>query len=271
MLYSTLHDHELRALQLYRRYARALRVFTLEDLLHDLPAKNTNRRTNYPDLKERTGLALSLCQRLLVTTAPLAEAFRDQIDDIVIVPNRLERARWEGLKSQRRRGRKPRVGWAGAAQHQGDLELIIPMVKTTAKEAEWIFFGLCPEALRPFIHEYHPMVPFDDYFPKLASLDLDLAIAPLEQNAFNQAKSNLRLLEYGILGWSVVCTDIHPYREAPVTRIPGNKPGAWIKAVRERIHDLDAAEREGERLRQWVLAGWMLEDHLDEWVKALSP
>jgi hypothetical protein len=31
----------------------------------------------------------------------------------------------------------------------------------------------------------------------MASLNLDLAIAPLEINPFNESKSNLRLLEYG--------------------------------------------------------------------------
>jgi len=50
-----------------------------------------------------------------------------------------------------------------------------------------------------------------------------------------------------------------------------NDPVAWIEAIRERVHDLDAAEAEGDRLRRWVLEGWMLEDHLEEWLRALLP
>ena len=60
-----------------------------------------------------------------------------------------------------------------------------------------MFFGMCPEKLRPFVHEFHIGLPIDQYPAKLASLDLDLALAPLEQNLFNECKSNLRLLEYG--------------------------------------------------------------------------
>jgi hypothetical protein len=48
-----------------------------------------------------------------------------------------------------------------------------------------------------------------------------------------------------------------------------NEPQAWIDAIRERVHDLDAAEREGDQLKAWVLQNFMLEDHLDEWMRAL--
>jgi len=129
---------------------------------------------------------------------------------------------------------------------------------------------MCPEELRPFVREFHDfVVSFYDYPAKLASLNLDLAVAPLALNVFNEAKSNLRLLEYGILGWPVVCTDIYPYQNAPVKRVP-NEPGAWIEAIRERVHDLDAAAAEGDRLREWVLRHFILEDHLGEWLDALT-
>lgn len=58
-----------------------------------------------------------------------------------------------------------------------------------------------------------------------------------------------------------------PYRGAPVTRVP-NRPDAWLEAIRARIHDLDAAQKEGDALQQWVREGWMLEDHLGEWLEA---
>jgi len=98
---------------------------------------------------------------------------------------------------------------------RGDLALIREVVEATSEECDWVFFGMCPEELRPFVKEFHPFVPFEQYPAKLASLNLDLAVAPLEVNRFNECKSNLRLLEYGILGWPVVCSDVLPYRGAP--------------------------------------------------------
>ena len=187
-----------------------------------------------------------------------------------VKPNRLERALWGDLKSLRRQGAKPRVGWAGAQQHSGDLALIIDLVKATADEVDWVFFGMCLEELRPYIKEEHPfVVDFDAYPKKLASLNLDIAVAPLEAHPFNEAKSNLRILEYGALGLPVICSDIYPYQNAPVKRV-SNDPQAWATALRERIDDLDAAGVEGDCLRQWVHKHYMLEDHLDEWFSALT-
>ncbi len=51
--------------------------------------------------------------------------------------------------------------------------------------------------------------------PALKALDLDLAIAPLEYNRFNECKSHLKLLEFSALGVPVVCTNIYPYQESP--------------------------------------------------------
>ncbi|MFP5507441.1 MAG: glycosyltransferase [Gammaproteobacteria bacterium] len=269
LAYNALHDQHLEALACYKRHAAAFLTFGLDDLAAELPQKNPFRKTVYKDIKKRIRTALSLCDRLVVTTEPLREAHRGMIDDIRVVPNYLESARWLGLQSRRGVGRKPRVGWAGALQHQGDLELIHEVVKATAQEIDWVFFGMCPPALRPYVAEFHAPVVFEEYPARLAALNLDLAVAPLEYNRFNEAKSNLRLLEYGVLGWPVVCTNIHPYQEAPVERV-SNNTRAWLNAIRERIADPDAAAAEGARLRQWVLDRWLLEDHLDEWLGALS-
>jgi hypothetical protein len=246
------------------------RVFGQDDIVFSVPQKSAARKHFGKDTKARVRKAVSLCHRAIVTTEPIAEAMRGMVDDIRVVPNTLERSRWGDLRPPRNERGKPRVGWAGAQQHQGDLEFILPVVEATANEVDWIFMGMCPPKLRYHVAESHPAVAFDAYPAALAKLDLDLAIAPLELNRFNAAKSNLRLLEYGAVGYPVIATDILPYQGAPVTRVPNN-PQAWIKAIREHIHELGATRTAGERLRQWVLSGWMLDQHLDEWLGALLP
>ncbi len=105
------------------------------------------------------------------------------------------------------------------------------------------------------------------YPEKLASLNLDLALAPLVPNEFNEAKSDIRILQYGILGYPVIGTDIYPHQQAPILRLP-HEPQVWIKAIRERIHDLDALERDGDNLRQWVLATRLMEHVLPKYERA---
>jgi len=266
-------DHHLETLRYYQKYfADKRRVVTLDDLLTDLPEKSSQYKhikANFRDARRRLRTCLSMADRLVVSTAPLAEFARDFIDDIQVVPNRVSKAKWQHLASARGVGRKPRVGWVGALQHKGDLELIKEVVRATADEVEWVFMGMWPEDVDDCIREKRQGVPFKNYPQAVASMNLDLAVAPLEINAFNESKSNLRLLEYGVLGWPVVASDIIPYQtnDAPVKRVP-NTPEAWIEAIRERVHDLDATYREGDALRAWVTQHYLLEDHLDEWVRA---
>mgnify|MGYP001817675263 FL=1 len=173
------------------------------------------------------------------------------------------------LGSKRQVSSRPRVGWAGAQQHLGDLLLLEEVVKETASEVDWIFFGMCPDSFRPYVKEVHDGVRFENYHEKLATLNLDLAVAPLEHNRFNEAKSNLRILEYGALGWPVIASDIEPYRNTPVSLVR-SQPSAWINAIRDHLHDLDAAYQKGDHLRAWVHEHWMLQGHLTEWLSALD-
>lgn len=115
-------------------------------------------------------------------------------------------------------------------------------------------------------------MPIDLYPAKLAGLNLDLALAPLEDNLFNQCKSNLRLLEYGACGFPVVCSDVRPYQGSlPVTRVRPRYRD-WVEAIRMHTHDLDAAAAAGDALRAAVHRDWMLDqDHAAHWLTQWLP
>ena len=112
----------------------------------------------------------------------------------------------------------------------------------------------------------------DLYPAALANLDLDLALAPVEQNLFNECKSNLRLLEYGACGFPVICSDLVCYRGTlPVTRVK-NRFKDWVDAIRMHISDLDASARMGDELRRQVLGDWMLNGaNLEAWRASWLP
>lgn len=212
---------------------------------------------------------ISYSDRFVVSTERLAEVFSSVHSDIRVVHNRLDPLVWENLVSLKRQSHKPRVGWAGGVGHTGDLEMIADVVKALSDEVDWVFFGMCPDKLRPYIKEFHLGVPIEDYPQKLASLNLDLALAPLEQNLFNECKSNLRLLEYGACAVPVICSDVRCYAgDLPVTRVK-NRFRDWIEAVRTHLADLDEAARQGSALQAMVQRDWMLKgERLASWQKA---
>lgn len=273
MLQQAIDDTQINQLKRYRQFSPDIFVtYAVDDVLGNLPRKHYLYNFQAREGKSRMREGLAHCDRLIASTEPIAEYCKGMISDIIVVPNCLEEGVWLGHESKRGQGNKPRVGWAGAQQHLGDLELIKDVVESLANEVEWIFMGMCPDFLKPFVAEEHAFVSFTDYPAKLASLNLDLAIAPLEQHLFNEGKSNLRLLEYGAMGWPVVCTDIYPYQtnNAPVKRV-NNVAGEWIAAIRDRINDLPAAYEEGEILRKWVLEHYILENRVEDWLIAATP
>lgn len=271
ILQRQVEPHQIEAIERHKRFNDVFCVFEIDDLVTNVPVKNAHKKHLPKDLYKRLRRAAAACDRLVVATEPLAEAYRGLAADVRVVPNFVEAARWDALKTVRRAGRKPRVGWAGGVSHTGDLELIDGVVEALKDEVEWVFFGMCPERLRPYVHEFHPPVPIDRYAPQLASLNLDLAVAPLEDVPFNHAKSHLRLLEYGILGYPVVCSDITPYRgDFPVTRVR-NRFRDWVEAIRAHLADLDATAQQGDALRRHVRERWLLEENLDAWLQGWLP
>ncbi|VVN09936.1 hypothetical protein PS662_03796 [Pseudomonas fluorescens] len=253
--------------------SRAFRIFELDDYVIDVPKKNAHVRKAIVGVEKIVRRAIGLCDRVVVSTQPLADALKGMHDDIRVVPNMLAPYLWNGLSSQRRTSRKPRVGWGGGTSHDGDLAIIADVVRLLADEVEWVFFGMCPPALKPFVHEFHPSVGLQAYPGKLASLNLDLALAPLEFHIFNDCKSNLRLLEYGACGYPVICTDTEAYRGyLPCTKVVSNSTEEWLEAIRMHLADPEASYRMGDALREEVLRDYMLRgNNLNYWAEAWLP
>lgn len=265
-------DQHFKLLREYRRICPDLFIVQMvDDLFRDLHKDHHNHQFHQREGDVRMREALALSDRLVVTTQPLADAYGPYCNDVKIVPNCLNDAVWgqfyKGPPAPRQR---LRVGWAGAGQHWGDLKMMVEVVATLSEQVDWVFMGMCPDVLRPYVKEFHPFVSFADYPAKLATLDLDLAIAPLEVNAFNEAKSNLRLLEYGAMGWPVVCSDVYPFRtqNPPVLHVP-NTPQAWLQALQPLLTDPALRHRQGQALHQWVSEHFYLSRNANVWHQAL--
>lgn len=266
-------DGAVSDIQRMKKYSSALRVFELDDYVVSAPKKNSHARNIPLNTEAMLRQGIALCDRVVVTTQPLADALAGMHSDIRIVPNMLPVDPWGSLTSRRGTSSKPRVGWGGGTSHTGDLEVIADVVRELANEVEWVFFGMCPDELRPYVHEFHALISLQAYPYRLASLNLDLALAPLEFHIFNDCKSNLRLLEYGACGYPVICTDTEAYRGyLPCTKVVSNSTQEWIEAIRMHLADPAASYRMGDALREEVLRDYMLQgNNLNLWMKGWLP
>lgn len=272
ILQKQIGDERFEAMRRMQAFSRALKVYELDDYLPNLPIKSVHRAQMPKDILRSMRRGLGYVDRFVVSTQALADACSGLHGDIRVIENYLPPAWWKGLVTARSRSGKPRVGWAGGISHTGDLDMIADVVLALADEVDWVFMGMCPDKLRPVVKEVHKGVDISVYPQALAALNLDLAVAPLEENLFNECKSNLRLLEYGACGFAVVCSDVRSYQgNLPVTRVK-NRYRDWVDAIRMHVADLGATARAGEELHLQVMRDWMLAgDNLVAWQRAWLP
>ena len=174
-----------------------------------------------------------------------------------------------------------RIGWVGGIHHEQDLKQV-PRVamgvnsKVGPENVHWRFFGRPP--LKKGEKGDWQQDVWDNYeklltrgirhrnwgvYPALASHaygamfpNMDIAIAPLEWNNFNDSKSEIKLMECGRYGIPLVATDCGCYDEIIVNGVTGylvskdNPRKEWISVLSKLIKDKDLRKELGRNLKK---------------------
>lgn len=250
----------------------AMLVYELDDFLSEVPEKSFHSGFMPPGMPERIAKAAASCDRVTTTTEPLANWFREELghSDVRVVGNAVPAA---AIRPRPARGEgRLRVGFVGGISHDGDLELIRPAMEAIGDRVEWVFFGAQPKE-PPVRIEFHPGVPVGEYQARMLGLDLDLVVAPLEDNRFNTCKSNLRLIEAGMVGAAVIAQRMEPYVAGdPPVFAYAETPQEWIQAIQAFV-DAPMIERQlsADAMQRWAAENHTLEGRLparvDAWLK----
>jgi hypothetical protein len=218
-------------------------VYEIDDLLTEVPQGNIHSAGMPPDMAERVRAAMSIADIVTVTTPTLADWARDEMGakDIRIVPNLMSGYSIKE-REQKPAAKTTRVGWCGGISHAADLELLRHAIENV-EGVQWVFFGMAPKFPMPANTEFHDFVPLDQYMSKLASLNLDVMLAPVELNRFNDAKSELKVLEAAAVGAAVIASPAAAYRAcgAPVYAFPIH-PEEWTAAI-QKYADISISQK----------------------------
>lgn len=247
-----------KQLQLIQQYsfqikkcgASAKLVYELDDLVHGIMPNNILAYQFYtPSRKNNLIDIFRMVDTVTFSTQFLKNFYEDKfgIKNSVVIPNYLPKYLWGpcGQRDKRnkdKRGR-PRVLWAGSASHLGkggDLEFLMPLIKRTLNDIQWVFFGVQPSELKGMV-EFHDWANVYDYAQALDKIDADIALAPIADNEFNLGKSDLKILEYSALGIPVIASTIGS-KAGPYDLIDGiktleNNPDLWYNAIMEVFKD----------------------------------
>ena len=96
-----------------------------------------------------------------------------------------------------------------------DIDEIIDTVESTVDDFKWIFFGCCPDRLKPYLDkkkiEVYGTTSILNYPSMLKRLKLQAVVAPLVKSEFNFCKSPIKFLECCAIGVPLYATRCIPY------------------------------------------------------------
>ncbi len=262
-------DQQLAALNQYKKQLNIRIIISIDDLLTEIPEYNPFSKNIPDDIETRIKLACSLADTFIVSTSQLAQRFNHYHSNIAVIPNRLSQHIWPNQPNVIPPKKRLRVGWAGAGQHQADLNWLKQVVKQTHSFCDWVFFGDQPTGLSKYELEFHQPVNFLEYPEKLQSLNLNLGVAPLIDNPFNRSKSSLKLLEYGVLGLPVMASDLSCYHQSPAMLLP-NDFKTWVKQLQTLNSNRKLLRQNGQAMMNWVHQNYWLEEHQNQWLEILG-
>lgn len=223
---------------------------------------------------------------VIVSTVELASRVGDVARKIHVVPNRLGAEVWGDERPDvptRRPDGAVRVLYMGSATHADDIAIVRSVFdgrrtrygSTIALDV----VGVLDDDERWFTRLD---VPRDERAYDRFSAWLrryrrrwDIGIAPLARTSFNDAKSDLKFLEYTALGLPTVASAHGPYAGADAhgAVLVENDPDAWFAAI-EEFADFPERRREAQAASTRYLQDERMltsEESLADWLSALRP
>lgn len=266
---------QLDILKTYKDNLDVLLVYTIDDWIGKVPDYSPHFNQIPKNMEGDIRKAIRFSDRLIVTNDYLANVYgKDKGNNVFVIPNYLPFPVWGDAFDPNHFSNKlsrPRIGWSGGSGHSGDLEILREIADELGDRVTWVFSGMLPKGFNKSNCEFIQSEGTVKYPHTLRSMRLDLALAPLLDNDFNRAKSNLRLLEYGACGYPTLASDVLPYRESkpPVELLPYDAK-KWVAAIKKMLFEGGDLPTEGKKLHDWVWANHKMEDHVGEYSRALS-
>jgi hypothetical protein len=204
--------------------------------------------------------SLIACDMLVCSTTYIADRVRTWGPPVVIHKNYVDTARFT-VHEQTRQG-KPTFGWAGSTAHRsGDLEILRGVLGPLSEIVQVHHSG---------DHEGSPKfydrvgIPEDKVStsPRVGAreypsiLNFDIGMIPLRSAPFNEAKSDIKGLEYAAAGIPFIASASGSYKELLESWggdafVVASKPEHWRKGA-TRLLPWDVREQAGQHLRQLV-------------------
>lgn len=186
-----------------------------------------------------------------------------------VVPNALDPRIWRNYRERPRKPFQPgapvQLLYMGTPTHDTDFQILL-----SALDELWVrrpggfrltlVQAVRKPPVRPWLKRLSPP-PQARPYPRFARWlreqgPFDVGLAPLVDDRFNAAKSDIKILDYAALGLMSVVSDVAAYRdtapESPFVVRCTNDGTAWVEALQELIDDPTTIRDRSEEAREYL-------------------
>lgn len=238
-------------------------VYDADDAIALIPDDHEKayHKVNVPQINE----AAAIANVVVVSTEELSRCFTDA-RRVLIAPNMLSPRIWnEKVLCPPPRSplsHRVRIALVGGGFHLDDFLSIAPALcrAQDTGRVDWVTYGdgaLSAMHRLKFTVAQHVNLDYNyaTHPHRLASLDADIALLPLQDNGVNRCKSDIKFLEFGWLGVTCVASQLPPY--AIVNSYGGmgiscSSDAEWSSALVSMIENPDVRNKLGSAAQGYV-------------------
>jgi hypothetical protein len=216
-------------------------VYEIDDLVfsEDIPEYNKFKPAfTDSEIRKTSQQIMEMCDEITVTCNFMKQYYMGKTSNknITVIPNFPPKFWLGNYYSEKRISenfdvfqKKPRILYAGSGAHfdvdnrvnqKDDFYHVLDAIVKTKDKYQWVFLGAFPLPLQQFIRdgtlEFHPWQQLYTYPEKIYNLRVNMMVAPLQNNTFNKAKSDLKYIEACSFGLPIACQDLVTYENAPI-------------------------------------------------------
>jgi hypothetical protein len=257
-------------------------IYEIDDICfsEDIPDYNKYKTAfTDPAIRQSAQEMMSICDEITVTCPFMRDYYRDKTGNknVTVVPNFMPKF-WidrfydnsRSMESYDRNKRKPRILYAGSGAHfdveqrvkfKDDFHHVNDVIRKTVDKFQWVFLGAHPLPLMDLVRsgkvEFHPWKKLYEYGKGLYDLNVNMLVAPLQDNIFNRSKSDLKYIESCALGLPIACQDMCTYENAPIKFKTGDE---MINQIEYTLQDRKRYKALCRKGRQYADTRWLEDD-----------
>jgi glycosyltransferase involved in cell wall biosynthesis len=261
--------------------------YEIDDIvfMEDIPDYNRCKFA-FEDVKIRKTIEemMQIVDEITVTCDFMKEYYKHKTSNpnVSVVPNYIPKFWFDGFYDEKKvyenydkNKNKPIVLYAGSGTHfdvinktgqKDDFAHVVDDIIKARKKYKFVFMGGFPYAVKPFIDNgemvYYDWSQLMDLPSSLHKIGANATYAPLQDNNFNKAKSDIKLLESGALGLPCIAQNLCTYKKADLTF---NKGRDLIDQLDFLFKDEKTYMEYSKKARSYTESMWL--ENPENWMK----